>query len=71
MPVPHAVADLAWSHDVEHRFVVIELNPFSRASGSANFDWQDDEDILMGRVPFECRVNDERCLSRWEMRQHE
>jgi len=35
---------------------VIELNPFSRATHAALFDWETDDLVLHGKKPFEARI---------------
>ena len=41
---------------VKDRVYVVELNPFSRRSGSCLFDWKEDDALLNGNAPFEIRV---------------
>lgn len=40
----------------DDRAFLIELNPFSKLTGSGLFDWENDKDILRGLAPFQLRV---------------
>jgi hypothetical protein len=35
---------------------VIEMNRFNETTGGGLFDWDNDQDVLFGRKPFEFRV---------------
>lgn len=48
------VVDFGFLRDGSLR--VIELNPFSRATHAALFDWERDAAVLHGERPFEARI---------------
>lgn len=50
--------DWAYLHDSDD-CVLVELSPFRPCTGAACFRWDQDNDLLHGRAPFEFRVNRE------------
>ena len=47
--------DAEKAKDVGSGVTLVELNPWSEKTGSALFSWSTEEDILLGKAPFEFR----------------
>jgi len=59
LPVPNALIDFAWLGPGE--VVLIEINPLMEGLGSFSastglFNWNADQDLIQGRLPFELRL---------------
>jgi hypothetical protein len=60
LPNENCVLDLILVENDErtHRVYICEVNPLAEFAGTGLFSWMNDREILLGRQPFEFRINE-------------